>query len=159
MKIIVRPATPADLDFIADANLAMAKETEAKQLDAARLRRGVAAVFAQPANGFYMIAEADDHRCGCLLITTEWSDWRNAIFWWIQSVYVMPERRRSGVYARLHAVVLARARAAGTVCGVRLYVDAHNRTAQKTYEQVGMSASNYLLMEQLIELPEAERAP
>ncbi|MFN0057424.1 MAG: N-acetyltransferase family protein [Planctomycetota bacterium] len=151
MPIVVRVAVPADAEFIANSNLAMALESENTRLDAARLRQGVAAVFSEPARGFYLVAEWDGARCGCLLVTTEWSDWRNAVFWWIQSVYVVPERRRRGVYAHMHAETLKRARAAGSVCGLRLYVDAQNRAAQATYKSLGMESSHYVLMEQTIE--------
>ena len=144
----IRDATPADLDFLVEANAAMAFETEGKHLDRAVLARGVAGVFADPARGFYFVAERDGKRIGGLLVTTEWSDWRNGDWWWIQSVYVLPEARRSGVFRALHAEVERRARATPGVVGLRLYVEDTNVTAQATYAALGLRDAHYRLLEQ-----------
>jgi GNAT superfamily N-acetyltransferase len=146
----VREATPDDAATIAAFNLAMARETEDKGLDEAALARGVARALRDPVRGRYFVAERDARVVGCLLVTREWSDWRDAWFWWIQSVYVAPPARRSGVYAALHQDVLSRARAAGDVCGVRLYVETHNHAAQATYARQGMRRAHYLMYEQLL---------
>ena len=143
----VRAAVPADLDALVRFNAAMAQETEGKRLDPARLREGVAAALADPARGRYLVAEQGGRVAGALLLTREWSDWRNGWFWWIQSVYVRPEDRGRGVYRALHASVLAEARADAGVCGVRLYVDQDNRAAQATYAAVGMQRTHYLFYE------------
>jgi ribosomal protein S18 acetylase RimI-like enzyme len=80
-------------------------------------------------------------RAGQMMITYEWSDWRNAVFWWIQSVYIRPEFRRKGIYRRLYDFVKQRAKAQGGVCGFRLYVEKENAGAQKTYAALGMAES------------------
>jgi len=142
----VRSAVPADLDVLVRFNAAMAHETEDKRLDPVRLRAGVAAALEDPQRGHYLIAEQDGRVAGALLVTREWSDWRNGWFWWIQSVYVAPEARRAGIYRALHAEVLRQAAAAGAV-GVRLYVDRGNSGAQRTYERLGMQPSHYVFYE------------
>lgn len=146
----VRAATPLDAATIAAFNLAMARETEDKGLDEAALARGVARALRDPQCGHYRVAERDGAIVGCLLVTREWSDWRDAWFWWIQSVYVAPSARRSGVYAALHDDVLIQARAAGDVCGLRLYVETENRSAQTTYERMGMQRAHYQMYEQML---------
>jgi len=143
----VRPAALDDLDLIVSFQRAMARETEGKDLDPARLSRGVRRVFDEPVRGFYLVAERDGRVVGQLMVTYEWSDWRDGDFWWIQSVYVEPESRRRGVYRALHEAALRRARAAAGVCGVRLYVERENATAQAVYEAMGMDRSTYLFYE------------
>jgi GNAT superfamily N-acetyltransferase len=143
----IRTAVRADIDFLVDSNAAMALETEHKQLDRAVLRRGVAAVFEAPQRGFYQIAERAGVAVGCLLITYEWSDWRNGDWWWIQSVYVIASARRSGVFRALYADIEQRARETPGVVGLRLYVERENHTAQNTYAALGMKDSGYQLLE------------
>jgi GNAT superfamily N-acetyltransferase len=140
---VVRAAVPADADFLVEANAAMAWETEAKQLDRERLTRGVNAVFDQPRRGFYLIAEHNGQAAGCLLITYEWSDWRDGDWWWIQSVYVNADARRSGVFRSLYRHVEALARATPGVVGLRLFVEWENERAQRTYQALGMQQEHY----------------
>lgn len=147
MPLRIRDAAPADASVIADFNAAMAKETEGKTLDPARLRAGVEAVLRDDANGRYWVAETDGRVVGQLPVTYEWSDWRNGRFWWIQSVYVHAGFRRQGVFAALYRHVESCARADGNACGLRLYVDKENRRAQDTYVALGMSFPGYLVME------------
>lgn len=142
----VRPATSADANTIVDFNAAMAEETEDKGLDRASLAQGVARMLAEPSRGFYLIAERDGQVAGQLMVTFEWSDWRNGDFWWIQSVFVRAEHRRRGVYSALHAAVAERAREAGA-CGLRLYVEQENESAQATYRRLGMDRTHYQLFE------------
>jgi GNAT superfamily N-acetyltransferase len=125
----------------------MARETEAKELDPERSRLGVEAVFAEPSRGTYYVALRGDELVGALMLTHEWSDWRNGVFWWIQSVYVVPTARRGGVFRALYQHVLERARAQRDVCGLRLYVDATNRGAQEVYARMGMGAAHYRMFE------------
>jgi len=139
----IRAARPDDLDTLVEFNAAMARETEDKDLDPAVLRAGMAAVLADPARGFYLVAECDGAVAGCLMITHEWSDWRNGDWWWIQSVYVAPAFRRRGVYRALHAETERRARAAADVIGLRLYVERDNHHAQRTYVSLGMTPTSY----------------
>jgi len=123
----------------------MALETEDKPLDRDLLTRGVAAVFDDPARGFYLVAERAGERAGCLLITREWSDWRCGDWWWIQSVYVLPAVRRHGVFRALYDHVDAQARATPGVVGLRLYVEWENARAQATYRALGMEQEHYHL--------------
>ena len=143
----VRLAEPRDADVIARFNLAMAMETERKQLDPATVQRGVERLFALQGEGFYVVAEAGSDVIGSLMITYEWSDWRDGRFWWVQSVYVVPGWRRHGVFRRLYAFVQERAAASRDVCGVRLYVEKDNSVAQQTYAKLGMEATAYLVFE------------
>ena len=148
--IALRPATPADVDTLADFNLRMAAETEHKTLDLDVLTPGVAAIVADPTKGHYTVAAIDGDVVGCLLITHEWSDWRNGDIWWIQSVYVVPEQRGRGVFRSLYTHVEQTARAAGAV-GLRLYVERDNTVAQTTYQKLGMRETEYKLMETLFD--------
>ncbi len=146
-EITVRPATLDDLEFLVRGNAEMALETESLALDIERLRNGVRAVFDDPARGFYLIAEIEGARAGQMMITREWSDWRNGVFWWIQSVYTVPESRRRGVFHALYAQAELLAQQHGSVCGLRLYVDGHNRAAQETYRRCGMRETAYRMFE------------
>jgi GNAT superfamily N-acetyltransferase len=139
----LRDATRADIPFLVECNAAMALETEHKTLDRDVLARGVAAVFDKPRRGFYLIAEHEGAPAGCLLITYEWSDWRNGDWWWFQSVYVVPAARRGGVFRALYAEVARRARATTDVVGLRLYVERDNVRAQDTYASLGMEEEAY----------------
>ena len=145
--INVRDAVPADLVIIVAFNSAMARETEGIELEVDRLRQGVSAVLDDPARGRYLVAEIGGSVVGQLMITYEWSDWRNGCFWWIQSVYVHPDHRRRGVYRALDAHVRAEALREGDVCGLRLYVDRDNHVAQGVYASLEMQRSHYDLYE------------
>ncbi len=149
----IRDATLADLEFIASANHALAQETEGQVLDPELLLPGVRAVFEDPARGRYYLAEVDDRPVGQLMTTYEWSDWRNGVFLWIQSVYVMPEFRGSGVFRSLFAHLEVLARADSRICGIRLYVDRGNERAQEVYGRLGMHRSNYRVMESVFRGP------
>jgi GNAT superfamily N-acetyltransferase len=142
----IRPASASDLDHLVEWNAAMAAETEDKTLDRDVLAAGVRAVLDEPGRGFYLVAERDGKAIGSLLVTYEWSDWRNGNFYWIQSVYVTPDARRTGVFRALYAAVEQRAREAGAV-GLRLYVEHENRRAQQTYEGLGMQRCQYHMYE------------
>ena len=109
-EITIRPATPDDTEFLVAGNAAMAQETESRTLDPATLSAGVSALFEDPSRGFYLIAELAGRPAGQMMITYEWSDWRNATFWWIQSVYTLPESRRRGVFTALYSHIEAQAR-------------------------------------------------
>lgn len=153
--ITIRLAEPSDVSAIIEFNLAMALETEQKELDRTILESGVQAVFQNASRGFYIIAESDDTAIGSLLITPEWSDWRNGLFWWIQSLYVLPQWRRKGVFRSLYTFVTEKARQNNEVCGLRLYVESSNTTARSCYEAQGMNPSIYTLYEQLLDETEA----
>ena len=145
--IVIRQATHSDICIIVGFNIAMASETEDKTLEVVTLKRGVSEVLYDPLKGFYLIADVSEMAVGQLLITAEWSDWRNAYFWWIQSVYVKPDHRQRGVYRALNQEVLNLAKDHGSICGIRLYVDKTNDVAQWVYRNLGMSESNYDMFE------------
>lgn len=145
--LVIRRATPSDVAIIAANNRAMALETEGKVLDTDATLRGAAALIADERKGFYLVAERASEVVGQLMVTYEWSDWRNATFWWIQSVYVSPTARRSGVFRALYRRLHEMAADAGDVCGIRLYVERANTRAQSTYVALGMKRSHYDLYE------------
>jgi len=145
--IIIRNANKEDISKIVSFNSAMALETENKELESVIVTQGVAAVLNNNTLGQYFIAESDGVPIGQLMITKEWSDWRNAEFWWIQSVYIQPDHRKNNVYKKLYTEVLKSAKDSGKVCGVRLYVDKENIIAQKVYSKLGMNKSDYLFFE------------
>ena len=146
MSITIRPATAADEDTLVAFNAALAWESEGKRLDEAVLRAGVRAAFADPAKGFYVIAERGGEAVGQTGVTFEWSDWRNGWYWWIQSVYVREDARRSGVFSALYRHIEAMALADGGVIGIRLYVEKENVRAQATYRKLGLEDEPYFVM-------------
>ena len=148
MTINVRPAHGGDIDTLVRFNVAMAAESEDKGLDPTVLRKGITAVIDDPVNGLYFIAEAAGEAVGTLMITFEWSDWRNGRFWWIQSVFVDPGHRRQGVYQALHHHVRELAKEDARSCGIRLYVERDNTGAQATYDAMGMHETAYRLYEE-----------
>jgi len=146
--IVIHSATVADLDRIAEFNAALARETEHKTLDARTVTDGVREALADPGRSLYFLAEMEGEVVGQTMVTFEWSDWRNGFFWWIQSVYVDSRFRRRGVFRALHEHVRREARGRPDVCGLRLYVHHDNHHAMKTYAQLGMSQTDYLLCEE-----------
>jgi GNAT superfamily N-acetyltransferase len=142
--LAVRLATPADAALIADFNQRLARESEGLELDAPTVAAGVAALLADPAKGLYLLAEEDGDAVGQLMLTVEWSDWRNGPIYWLQSVYVRGDRRGGGVFRALwqRALELARERGGRAI---RLYVDRDNVAAQEVYRRVGMVPSHYLV--------------
>ncbi len=147
--IIYRNATPADADTIVDLQVRMAWETEEYRLDRDTCARGVAAVFEQPGLGTYHVAELDGQVVASLMITYEWSDWRARRVWWIQSVYVVPEARRRGIYKGLYQRILDLLNEDEAIAGVRLYVDRRNVSAQHVYERLGMHGEHYKVFERM----------
>jgi GNAT superfamily N-acetyltransferase len=135
------------VDVLVRFNQAMALETEQKTLDATRLREGIGGVFTQPRRGFYLVAEHAEQVLGALLITYEWSDWRCGDWWWIQSVYVVPEARSAGIFSQLYREAERRARESRGVVGLRLYVERDNRRAQGVYSHLGMTETAYRMYE------------
>lgn len=146
--MIIRKAEISDAASLVDFNQKMALETEKKYLDTDVLSSGVRAVFSDPNKGFYVVAEDGDEIVGGLMITFEWSDWRNGWFWWIQSVYIVPEARGRGIYRLLYDFVKTEAAKRGNVCGYRLYVERENENAQRVYEKLGMKNSIYFMYEE-----------
>lgn len=145
----IRLAKIEDADTLIGFNRAMALETENKHLAADDVSQGVKKLLSNPDLGFYIVAESDGEIVGALMVTTEWSDWRDGFFWWIQSVYVTLNWRRRGVFTRLYKFVRQLAKGDPSICGFRLYVERDNLAAQKTYEAVGMQKTPYCLFEEL----------
>ena len=143
----VRRALPADVPVLVEFNRCLALETEGKALDVDVLAKGVAAGLADARKALYFVAEEAGAVVGQLMLTTEWSDWRNGWLWWIQSVYVRADWRRRGVFRLLYEHVYGAARAEPDVIGIRLYVERENHTAQQTYLKLGMERSSYLILE------------
>ncbi len=139
----IRLAGRDDANHFVEFNKAMALETEGKTLDEPLVEAAVNAVFDDPNKGFYVAAEDGGHVVGGLLVTYEWSDWRNAWWWWIQSVYIRPEARGRKIYSLLYDDVKCRAREAGNVYGIRLYVEYENEHAARVYEKLGMEREHY----------------
>ncbi len=146
----IRRATPADINTLAQFNMNMALETEAVRLKPEVITAGVAGVLDNPQRGFYLVADDDGEIAASLMVTFEWSDWRNGNFWWIQSVYVLPDYRRQGLYRRLYEAVRQLAAGEDDVCGFRLYVEHNNAVAQQTYRSQGMMETDYRIMEELV---------
>lgn len=145
----IRIANREDGHVFVEFNQAMAFETEGKRLDPDIVGPAVDTVFDDEKKGFYVVAEDEGTIVGGLMITYEWSDWRNAWLWWIQSVFVRPEARGKRVYSHLYDFVKERARQAG-VYGIRLYVEHDNYHAQRVYEKVGMEKSHYIMYEEML---------
>ncbi len=144
-SITIRRATIDDLETVVRYNAALADETEDKSLDRSVLTSGVRRGLEDDSVCAYYIAEVNGEPVGQTAITFEWSDWRNGLFWWIQSVYVDARFRRKGVFRALYAHVQAKAQP--DVCGLRLYVIRENTRAIDTYRNLGMTVSDYLLCE------------
>jgi ribosomal protein S18 acetylase RimI-like enzyme len=158
-NIRIRRATKKDAAVLAGFNRAMAFETEGRKLSPAVLSKGVRSLLQNHNDGFYLVAEIGRKIVGSLMITYEWSDWRNGAFWWLQSVYVLPAFRRKGVYLALHETVKSMAKnGRPKVCGIRLYVDGRNASAQATYKKMGMKVTGYLIFEEEFERPLMKRA-
>jgi len=149
MGLALRRGELRDADTIAAFNAAMALETEGKELLPEVIGAGVRRLMESPSLGFYIVAEDQGRVVGCLMITTEWSDWRNGLFWWVQSVYVEKDFRRRGVYRAMYDHVRELAKAEPGICGFRLYAEQHNATAHATYTSLGMKPTDYVLWEEL----------
>ena len=148
MSIEIRQAEMEDASRIVLFNLAMARETEGRELDRSTLSKGVEALLEDPSKGRYFVAVKGEEIVGQVMINTEWSDWRNGPVWWLQSVYVSKRHRREGIYRGLHEHVRESARREKAI-GIRLYVERDNLGAQSTYEALGMTESQYLMFEEM----------
>ncbi|TVL35634.1 GNAT family N-acetyltransferase [Shewanella algae] len=146
--MLIRKGTPKDTEVLVAFNQAMAQETEGLALDSDTLSRGVSTLLENPAKGFYLVAEIEGEIAGSLMVTFEWSDWRAADYYWIQSVYIKPEHRQKGIYRALYQEVKTLAEKQGGAASFRLYVEQENTRAQQTYQSLGMSQSHYLMYEE-----------
>ena len=147
--MIIRQALAQDAAELTEFNISMARETEGVELIPEVIGAGVRAMIDNPQRGFYLVVELDNGIQASLMVTTEWSDWRNGMFWWIQSVYVKPQYRRQGLYRVLYERVKELAEQEPSVCGFRLYVERDNSPAQKTYSALGMNQTEYRISEEL----------
>ncbi len=145
----IRQGILDDLEVVAQFNVALASESENLHLEPARVRAGVEALLRDPAKGTYFVAVSGGEVVGQLLITHEWSDWRNGDIWWLQSVYVRPDFRRRGVFKALFEFVHAKAADAPDVCGLRLYMENSNSRAREAYCRLGMIETHYHVFERL----------
>ena len=146
--IKIRKATINDAGTIAEFNQSMAMETEDKTLEAATIKAGVLRMVEDEQLGFYLIASSNDKIVGCLGITTEWSDWRNGLWWWIQSVYVDPDYRSQGIFSSLYKAIREMALNETDICGIRLYAEKDNERAIRTYVRLGMIETEYRILEE-----------
>lgn len=147
--VIIRRAALDDADSIIEFNCALALETEGINLVFDVVSEGVKKLLQDQNLGFYLVAQKNEEIIGCLMITSEWSDWRNSVFWWIQSVYVRPDSRKQDVYRSLYQFVQNIANKNSDVAGFRLYVEKENFKAQNTYVSLGMAETQYLMFEEL----------
>ncbi len=148
-EILIRAAKPSDVPIIVEFNCALARETENKELVPKIILSGVKTIIENSNLGFYLVAQRNSEVIASVMITNEWSDWRNGIFWWIQSVYVRQDCRRQGIYRKLYQYVKTLAQQNPQVCGFRLYVERENITAQQTYKSLGMEETYYKMFEEL----------
>jgi GNAT superfamily N-acetyltransferase len=145
--ISIRPARFQEISIISEFQVNLAAETENILLDKDLVSVGIEALFIDPAKGVYYIAEEEGTAVGCFLITYEWSDWRNGMVWWLQSVYVQERHRRKGVFRRMYAYLVETISKDPEVIGLRLYVDKSNRRAQEVYGSLGMNGDHYTVFE------------
>jgi ribosomal protein S18 acetylase RimI-like enzyme len=151
LAVTIRPATSSDASRIAEFNCRLAEESEGKTLDGPTVLAGVGVLLDTPGHGRYFVAENGSEIVGQLLITFEWSDWRNGQFWWLQSVYVVPSYRRQGIFSMLYSHVASLAEQDPSVCGLRLYVDERNERALDAYRSLGLDYAGYRVMERKLD--------
>ncbi|MFW6007130.1 MAG: GNAT family N-acetyltransferase [Halanaerobiales bacterium] len=144
---MIRKARLPDVETIVNNNYKMAQETENHELDKNILRKGVTEAVLDDSKACYYLYEEDKKIIGQIMITKEWSDWREGYFWWIQSVYVGKEHRRKGVFRKLFQYIKNLAQEDEEVCGLRLYVEENNKIAQSTYKNLGLDKTSYLMYE------------
>lgn len=150
MPFTVRPAHSTDAPTIVEFNRLLALESENKVLDVQVLNAGVTAILADRSRGRYFVADQNGELIGQLMITFEWSDWRNGWMWWLQSVYVRADWRRAGVFRAMYEFAERQARSYGNVVGMRLYVEKENRSAQATYRRLGFEQIHFDLYQKTL---------
>jgi ribosomal protein S18 acetylase RimI-like enzyme len=149
LDLTITRGKASDIDAIVRFQADMAMESEGTRLDTETLTKGVTAAISDEGKGIYLVARANGTPIGSLMLTREWSDWNNQWYWWIQSVYVMPEYRNQGIYRAMYATLKDMARENG-VSQIRLYADKSNVSAQYVYKRLGMHESHYLMFEEKI---------
>ncbi|WNM60947.1 GNAT family N-acetyltransferase [Candidatus Nitrospira neomarina] len=152
-RVKIRRATISDLNTIVGFNMSLARETENRALDVRILESGIEALLKDSGKGWYAVAEKSLNGgelilVGQILVTFEWSDWRNGNFWWLQSVYVHPDQRQQQIFRQLYEYVQSQAYLnKEPVCGYRLYVEENNHQAQKAYANLGFQETAYHMYE------------
>lgn len=146
-SIKIRKAKIEDLETIVKFNYNLAKETEDKKLDLEILTKGVEAILSDSAKGQYYVYVIDGKVVGQIMHTYEWSDWRNGMFLWVQSVYVDADYRKKGIYKKLYNQVKNICDNNEGITGIRLYVEKENLNAKATYKSLGMYECNYHMYE------------
>ena len=149
LDLTISRGKASDIDAIVRFQADMAMESEGTMLDMDRLTLGVTSAISDEGKGIYLVARAEGKAIGSMMLTREWSDWNNQWYWWIQSVYVMPEYRKKGVYKALYTTLKDMARENG-ISQIRLYADKSNVSAQHVYKRLGMHESHYLMFEEKI---------
>lgn len=147
MTILIRKAKTGEMDILVSNNRAMALETEGKILDLKTAEQGAERVLTDPSTGFYLVIDRGGQILGQCLVTYEWSDWRCGNYWWIQSVYILPAFRRTGLFSQLYRFICNEAEQSKEFVGLRLYVDENNLAAKATYESLGFETSHYRMFE------------
>ncbi|HDR88279.1 MAG TPA: GNAT family N-acetyltransferase [Bacteroidetes bacterium] len=147
--LLIRKASPDEYAIIADFQIRLARETENMDLDLSTVEKGVKAALADRSKGQYYVAETGGKIIASMMITTEWSDWRNGNVWWIQSVYILPQFRGNRVFSHMYAFLKKQVVEYSDVLGLRLYVDRHNHHARRVYEALGMNGQHYTTYEWL----------
>jgi ribosomal protein S18 acetylase RimI-like enzyme len=145
--ITIRKATVADIPSLVAFQQKLAQETENVTLDSAILHKGMQAMFDDPSKGFYNVVEDNGVVIGCHMITYEWSDWRNGLVWWLQSVYVIESYRKQGIFKLMYENIVRIIQNDPSLIGLRLYVDKSNARAMKVYESMGMNGEHYTVYE------------
>lgn len=147
----IRTANRDDASKILEFQLNLANETENVALDKLVTTKGIKAVFDDPGKGVYYVAVYNNEVIGCFLITFEWSEWRNGVVWWLQSVYVDASHRRNGVFKKMYNYIIQTVSQDSSILGLRLYVDKSNLRAQKVYGNLGMNGDHYTVYETMKE--------
>jgi ribosomal protein S18 acetylase RimI-like enzyme len=145
--ITIQKALPIHIDILIDFQQRLAYESEEVTLDSSTLRKGMEAMFADPGKGIYYIASDGDEVVGCHMITYEWSDWKNGMVWWLQSVYVKESYRKKGIFKMMYDNVISMIKKDPNLIALRLYVDKSNERAMKVYSAMGMDGSHYTVYE------------
>jgi RimJ/RimL family protein N-acetyltransferase len=146
-NVSIRKSRPEDISTIVDFQQRLALESENFQLDGDTVAKGIKAMFDDPSRGVYFVAEVNGEIAGCHSITYEWSDWRNGMVWWLQSVYVVEKHRKNGVFRAMFENLKTLITNDPSLAGLRLYVDKSNARAQKVYQAMGMNGEHYSVFE------------
>ncbi|MBE9050224.1 GNAT family N-acetyltransferase [Nostocales cyanobacterium LEGE 11386] len=144
-----RRAELQDLTTLVNFNQALAQEARGEKLDSQLLTSGIQAVLLDSHRGFYTVGEIENKIVAVALVTFEWSDWRNAWFWWLQDIFVKPSYRQQGIFHAFYTYLKTQAQIE-KVCGLRLYVYKGNIRAQEVYQRVGMNPANSIIFEEYL---------